>query len=115
MSLRLYMDAHIHYAITNGLRQRGVDVLTAQEDGSDALSDHELLDRASVLDRVLFSMDADLRREAVLRQRRAEPFAGVICADQLGISIGQCIADLQLIALVYDPPDIAGQVEYLPL
>ena len=32
MSVALYMDEHVHRAITIGLRLRGVDVLTAQED-----------------------------------------------------------------------------------
>ena len=31
MSVRLYMDVHVPLAITEGLRLRGVDVLTAQE------------------------------------------------------------------------------------
>ena len=30
VSVKLYMDVHVHDAITRGLRQRGVDVLTAQ-------------------------------------------------------------------------------------
>ena len=30
----LYMDVHVDKAITLGLRRRGVDVLTAEEDGS---------------------------------------------------------------------------------
>lgn len=34
MSLRLYMDANVPRAIAEGLRLRGVDVLTAQEDGA---------------------------------------------------------------------------------
>ncbi len=29
MALKLYMDHHVPRAITNGLRMRGVDVLTA--------------------------------------------------------------------------------------
>ncbi len=33
MSLRFYMDVHVPQAITDELRRRGVDVLTAQEDG----------------------------------------------------------------------------------
>ncbi|MFL6215812.1 MAG: hypothetical protein ACJ74J_18155 [Blastocatellia bacterium] len=41
------MDVQIRRALTEGLRLRGVDVLTAQEDGADELSDHELLDRAT--------------------------------------------------------------------
>jgi hypothetical protein len=46
MSVGLYMNVHIRRQITEGLRQRGVDVLTAQEDGTTRLPDSELLDRA---------------------------------------------------------------------
>ena len=47
MSVKLYMDVHVHAAITEGLRLRGVDVLTAQEDGGRRLPDPALLDRAT--------------------------------------------------------------------
>ena len=47
MPVALYMDAHIPRAITLGLRMRSVDVLTAQEDGAETLSDPELLERAT--------------------------------------------------------------------
>ena len=47
------MDVHVPRAITEGLRLRGVDVLTAQEDRTARLTDAELLDRAAALDRVL--------------------------------------------------------------
>jgi predicted nuclease of predicted toxin-antitoxin system len=57
------MDVHVRRAVTEGLRQRGVDVVTAQEDGSATLDDPLLLDRASALGRVLFSQDGDLLRE----------------------------------------------------
>jgi predicted nuclease of predicted toxin-antitoxin system len=53
----LYMDVHVHAAITEQLRRRGVDVLTAQEDGSDQLADDELLKRSSSLNRVMFTND----------------------------------------------------------
>ena len=55
MSVRLYMDVHVRRAVTAGLRLRGVDVLTAQEDGNRELLDPELLDRATELGRVLFT------------------------------------------------------------
>lgn len=115
MSLRLYMDLHVPAPITRALRDRGVDVLTSQEDRTTKLDDGELLERATSLNRVLFSMDADLRREAVTRQRARRAFAGVIVAEQMGITIGQCINDLELIATVYEPSDIASGIEYLPL
>jgi hypothetical protein len=58
--LRLYMDVHIKAAITAGLRRRGIDVVTAQEDGGAHLEDMALLDRATALQRGLFSQDDDL-------------------------------------------------------
>jgi predicted nuclease of predicted toxin-antitoxin system len=109
------MDVHVPAAITDGLRQRGVEILTAQEDGAARFDDPELLDRARALGRVLFTRDDDLLREATRRQRNAEPFAGVIYAHQQHVSIGECIADLELIALVEELTDLAGHVEYLPL
>jgi len=59
MPLGFYMDHHVPSAITNGLRLRGVDVLTAHEDGTQRLEDPALLDRAGALGRVLFTRDDD--------------------------------------------------------
>jgi len=64
--------------ITAGLRLRGVDVLTAQDDGRRHVPDNVLLDRAADLLRVLFSQDEDLLAEATRRQREGIAFAGVV-------------------------------------
>lgn len=115
MSLQLFMDVHVPIAITQQLRRRGIDVLSAQEDGSAERDDLELLRRATVLGRALFTMDTDFRRETALLQRSGEVFAGVISADQLRITIGQCVADLELIAQVCEPEEIRNRIEYIPL
>lgn len=115
MAIKLYVDAHIPKAITNGLRLRGVDVLTAQEDNTDELPDPELLDRATALNRVLFTFDDDLLIEAVKRQRSSIPFSGVIFAFPLKISIGACIKDLEVIAKAGEPEDLDSRVDFLPL
>ena len=115
MSVALYMDVHVRRAVTNGLRLRGVDVLTAQEDGTARWPDDRLLDRAGELERILFSQDDDLLAEAELRQREGRPFAGVIYAHQLAITIGQCVKDLELIAKAAEPEDLKNRVEFLPL
>lgn len=109
------MDEHVPRAITTGLRLRGVDVLTTQDDGRRNAPDSVLLDRASDLRRVLFSQDEDLLAESTRRQREGIPFAGVIYGHQLGITIGNCIRDLELIAKAASLEDIANRVEYLPL
>lgn len=57
MSVALYMDEHVHSRITIGLRIRDVDVLTTQEDGCSGASDPILLNRATGLQRVMFSED----------------------------------------------------------
>jgi len=115
VSVNLYMDVHIRREVTDGLRLRQVDVLTAQEDGSGQLTDPQLLDRASALGRALFTQDKDLLREAARRQESAEPFAGVIYAKQQKSRIGKFVDDLELIAKVSDPGDLANQVLFLPL
>ena len=101
--------------MTEGLRLRGVTVLTAQEDGAGELSDEALLGRATARGAVLFTQDDDLLREAAQRQQRGEAFAGVIYAHQLKVTVGQCIRDLEILALAGEPEDFANRVDYLPL
>jgi hypothetical protein len=109
------MDVHVPDAVTQGLRQRGVEVITAQEDGRRRLPDDALLDRSTSLVRVLFTRDEDLLAEAVHRQRVGRPFAGVVYAHQLRASVGQCVRDLELIAKVCASEDLDGRVVHLPL
>ena len=109
------MDVHVPQAITVGLRLRQVDVLTAQADGARRFSDPDLLDRATALERILFTQDDDLLREAAERQQSRKVFAGVIYAHQERVSIGQCIKDLEFLAKAGELEDFANKVEYLPL
>jgi predicted nuclease of predicted toxin-antitoxin system len=109
------MDEHIHKEITEGLRQRGVDVLTVQEDGRTGTPDTLVLDRATELQRVIFTQDQDFLAEANRRQVEGMSFAGVIYAHQQLVTIGNCIRDLEIIAKAIDPEDLANCVQYLPL
>ncbi len=115
MTVTLYMDVHVHRAITTGLRLRDVDVLTAQEDGHRTAEDDRLLDRATELQRVLFTQDEDLLAEAKRRQEEGVPFAGVIYGHQLRITIGRCVNELELIAKASEARELVNRVEYLPL
>ena len=115
MSIKLYMDVHVRRAVTTGLRLRGIDVWTAQEDDAGELTDSRLLDRTTELERVLFTQDDDLLREAARRQQIGERFAGVIYGHQLNVTIGQCIDDLEIMAQATEPEEWLNQVVYLPL
>ncbi len=90
-------------------------MLTAQEDGYETVSDDILLDRATELNRILFSQDDDLLVEAKGRQVEGVAFAGVIYVHQMRITIGRCIQDLELIAKVAEGEELANRVEFLPL
>ena len=47
--ITFYIDENVHRGITNGLRIKGVDVLTVQEDGRTGIKDPAVLDRATEL------------------------------------------------------------------
>jgi len=113
--MRLFRDHHVPAAITAELRGRGIDVLTAQEDGSDQIDDDLLLERARQLNRVLFSQDRDLLRIANEWLRSGRDFVGLVYAHQLSITIGQAIRDLELIAQALDPEELHNHIAFLPL
>lgn len=115
MSVALFMDVHVRRAVTLGLRRRGVDVLTAQDEGVEELSDPALLDHATQQNRVLFSQDTDLLAEADHRLENGIRFAGVVYGRQNDLSVGQAVRDLELIAKAYEPSEMENRVEYLPL
>jgi uncharacterized protein DUF5615 len=113
LPIALYFDHNVSRAITQGLRLRGIDVLTALEDGAQRLPDPQLLDRATALGRVLFSSDEDLIVEARWRQREDVSFGGVIFAPQ-HFPIGRCIEVLELVARAGEPEDFMGSLMFLP-
>ena len=113
--LRLYMHVHVKAAITVGIRRRGVDVMTAQEDGGARLEDVALLDRATALQRVLFSQDDDLLAIARERQATGVFFSGRIYGHQLAATVGKYVLDLELVCQVLDPEEMANRIEFLPL
>jgi hypothetical protein len=115
LSVKLYMDHHVSAAITEALRVRGIDVVTAEAEGTRRLADPDLLDRATEQNRVLFSQDEDLLTEAARRQQAGIPFAGLFYAHQQRATIGQCVRDLEFFCLAGEPEDFADRVHYLPL
>jgi predicted nuclease of predicted toxin-antitoxin system len=97
---RLYMDVHVKAAITAGLRRRGIDVVTAQEDGGTRLEDGALLERATALQRMLFSQDDDLLAVARARQTAGVFFAGLLYGHQLAATVGRYVLDLDVVCQV---------------
>lgn len=109
------MDVHISGVVTRGLRARGVDVLTAQEDSADRLADDLLLFRATELGRMLVSHDTDFLVLAARLQREQDEFAGIAYSQFGALSEGELIEELQLMAEAGSFLDWRNQVVFLPL
>lgn len=115
MTLSLYADHHVNSAIIEGLRRKGIDVVTAFEDGFGRRADADLLARAYELDRVVFTQDVDFIVIADEWLAAGRPFAGVVFAHQLKVTIGQAIRDLEIVCRVLTLRETANQLIRLPL
>lgn len=115
MSLALYMDLHVHEAITQGLRRRGIDVLTAREDSHERQPDEVILERATALGRVLFTQDVDFIAIADQWTDEGRPFSGIAFAHQRSITVGQAVIHLEIVCQVLTPEEAENQFIRLPL
>jgi hypothetical protein len=109
------MDQHVPEAITEGLRDRGIDVLTAYDDGHGDAEDQALLLRATKLGRILFTRDRDLLAIGREAQDTGAAFSGIIYAHQLRVSIGQAVRDIELICQALSEEEMRNEIYYLPL
>ncbi len=114
MAVSLYLDVHVPSAVAVQLRRRGIDVLTAIEDGWHTRTDDELLERAHELQRVLFTQDIRFRALAEDWQQEQRPFSGLVFGHQLRGTIGQYVEDLELIAKASEVSEWENRVERLP-
>jgi hypothetical protein len=114
MDVRFYMDVHIPMAITEQLRRRAVDVLTAQDDGAIEIPDFELLERAAKLDRVTVTFDLGFKGLAESWQRDRRRFAGLLFGHQRAGSIGDYVNCLYLIATASELEEWQNVIQPIP-
>jgi len=114
MPANLYMDVHVPRAVTNQLRRRGVDVVTANEDGAGLFDDETLLSRSTQLKRVLVTQDIRFHVRATIWQAESKPFSGLAFAHQLSITVGQFVRDLEIIAKASLDGECDNQIFRLP-
>jgi uncharacterized protein DUF5615 len=107
-NVRYYVDEHIGGAIVNGLRQRGVDVMTVTEARLRGRADEIQLAFALDGGWTIFTQDRDFLRLAASGVRHA----GVVYASQ-GTPIGKIVAGLFLIHNVLSAEEMMNSVEYL--
>jgi len=106
--IRFYLDEHVPAAVTEGLRRRGVDVLTVQEVGMRSVSDDNHLALALSQGRVIFTQDADFLR----MHTAGAHHAGMVYAHQ-HTAVGEMIRGLMLIVEVLESADMIDHIEYV--
>lgn len=106
--IRFLLDEHIPFALAEGLRRRGIDVLTPGEAGLLGAADAAYMDRSNREGRVLVTHDGDF-----LGLHREQEHAGIAYCEQGARTVGQMVSGLVLIYEVLDANEMAGRVEFL--
>ena len=115
MSFAIYTDHDVDGRIVSGLRLRGVDVITAREDGRAEEADPDLLVRATELGRIFVTHDKGFLAEAARLHRSGAWFYGIIYAPQRQRIIGRYIEDIEIISELGDAEEFVYAVTVLPL
>jgi hypothetical protein len=107
--IRFYFDQHMQGAVLVGLRQQGVDVLTAQEAERCGLPDHDQLAFATAQQRVMVTFDTDY----LALHRSGAQHAGIAWCPATKYRIGQLVQMLMLLHGVTDRESMRNSLEYL--
>ena len=90
-------------------------LLLLREKGGAKRRDEGIKTTRNLIHRLLFTQDDDFLIEAKQRQMTGKTFGGIIYAHQREVSIGQCIHDLEIIALAGTATDAINYVFYVPM
>jgi hypothetical protein len=108
-TIRFHLDEHCDPAIAAGLRLHRADVTTTPDAGLLSAEDEEHIAYALEAGRLIFTQDEDfLRLNAAGMEHR-----GIVFSAQRTHSIGQIIAGLLLIWVIYEPEDMVNRVEFI--
>jgi predicted nuclease of predicted toxin-antitoxin system len=113
VALRLYSDECVDARIVAGLRRRGVDVLTAGEQGLLSASDAQQIERATALGRALVTADQDFLVIVREMHARGMPFPGVFFIQE-GTLIGEAVRNIADAAEILEPADMVSWLEWIP-
>lgn len=106
--IRFFTDEHVAYAVIQGLRQRGVEVLSIPDTKMLGATDTNILTKATTEGFVVFTQDADFLR----LHNSGIQHTGIAYASQY-TSVGDIIRGLMLIYEILSPEDMQNYIEFL--
>ena len=108
-AIRYFADQHLPRPVVDGLRRRGIDVLTAQEAGRCGVPDPDQLAFATAQGRVLVTFDPDF----LALHQAGTPHAGIAWCPATKYSIGELIQTLVLVHAALTADEMHNHVEHL--
>jgi len=106
--LVFYINESVNIAVAEGLKRRGVKVITARDSGNLGLSDEEQFEYARKENLVIITHDDDFLSLAMDREHK-----GIVFVHQQKYSIGDLIRKLKLLWDVVEQKDMKNHVEFL--
>ncbi len=111
--MKIYCDENIESAIVDGLKRRGIEVLSVRDTGNLGKSDEYHLKRASELEAVILTHDVDFLKMAHQLHHGREGHKGILYAHPLDLSVGECIRRVELVTQVLTEEELENTIEFL--
>jgi len=108
--MKVYADENIERTIIEGLRRRGIDIISAVEIGYKGKSDLFHIKKANEMKAVILTHDVDFLRIVDTMKIKHR---GIIFAHSKDLSIGECIRGVELIVNVLDEREMENHIEFL--
>jgi uncharacterized protein with PIN domain len=108
-NIRFYLDENVANDIAEGLRHRGIDVVTTPEAGNMGLTDEEHLAFALAQNRVIVTQDSDF----LILDSQGLPHAGIVYYKPQTRTVKDIISGLLLIYGVLSPEEMHNHIEFL--
>ncbi len=107
-NLVFYTNESVNVAIAEGLKRRGVKIVSARDVGNLGLSDKEQLEYAAEKNFVIVTHDDDF-----LSMAKQHNHKGLVYVHQQKYSVGNLIRKLKLLWDIAEQKEMANHVEFL--
>jgi len=111
--IKIYVDENVNYKVVEGLRRRGVGIITVQESNLSGVTDEKLLEYAKSIDACIFTHDDDFLKLEGEWKLKGKMHNGIIYVHQQKLSVGEIVRKLKLLVETISLEEMINHVEFL--
>ncbi len=108
--IRVYLDENISFAVSEGLKRRGIDAFSAKDANTLGFSDKQQLDFSISQKATLVTTDVDFLR--MLQKNNIEHY-GIIYFEQEKYGVGDIIRKIEELVTILEPENFRNHIEFL--